>query len=120
MAVEVRKIETAYAETPVGTPDRVEVTYQLGFTTPSGGWVRMAEVPEAVVQAAEDNAKAAAQPDTGPTDLSQPAEGGEAETFSEDAEGNRVPADPAPAPADTSPADTSTDQPDQPTEAPAG
>jgi hypothetical protein len=89
-------------------PDRVEVTYEIGFATPSGGWVKMASVPEAVVQAAEDNAKAAQQPDQGPTDLSQPAAEGEPEQFTEDAAGNRVPVegDPAadaPAPAESQP-----------------
>lgn len=103
MGVEVRRIETAYAETPVGTPDRVEASYELGFATPSGGWVKMASVPEAVVQAAEDNAKAAQQPDTGPADLSQPGTEPSTDTPAEPT--TPAPADPAaPAPAAPDPA----------------
>jgi hypothetical protein len=75
-----------------GTVERVEVTYELGFATPSGGWVRFASVPEAVVQAAEDNAKAAAQPDTGPTDLSQSEQPTEPAPADPSAEPEPVPA----------------------------
>jgi|SRR5215469_15534804 len=71
MALEVRRVETEFGETGQAGGTRIDVTYEVGFETPSGGWVRVSSVPEATVQAAEDNAKAAKQPDTGPTDLSQ-------------------------------------------------
>jgi hypothetical protein len=71
MALEVRRVETEFGETGLAGGTRIDVTYEVGFETPSGGWVKFSSVPEATVQAAEDNAKAASQPASGPTDLSQ-------------------------------------------------
>lgn len=73
MNVEVRKIETTYAETGVGQADRIEATYELGFATPNGGWVKFASVPAQVVAAA-DQAAAATKPPEPPAEPEPPGE----------------------------------------------
>lgn len=92
MGVEVRRIETEVAETGLGQDNRTDVTYELGFATPSGGWVKFVSVPEATVINAEANAAQADQPPTQPADLS-PTEPADA--------GSTIPPAPAAAPAAT-------------------
>lgn len=62
MGVEVKKVETTYAETGVGQADRTDVTYELGAEI-DGAWVRFASVTESTVEAAKAAAAAQAEAD---------------------------------------------------------
>ena len=73
MALEIRKIETVVGETGKDAADSTETTYELGFATVNGGWVKFVSVPEHVVLQADANAKAA-QPDAPPPPDPLPAD----------------------------------------------
>lgn len=111
MGVEVRRVETEVGETGVGVSNRTDVTYEIGFATPSGGWVKFMSVPETTVQLAEANAAAAASGPSTPTNL---ATGEPADTSAPSGEGQPpTPADPS-----SDPTGTEVQQADQPADTP--
>ena len=94
MGLEIRKIETVHGETPDSSPDTTEVTYELGFTTTNGGWVKFVGVPEHVVVQADENAKAA-QPDAPPPPDPLPPDAASTSTVEVPTPDHAPPVDPA-------------------------